>query len=523
MLDRIQILDCTLRDGGYVNNWQFGEDGIDFILSKLQEAGVELIEAGFLNSKETATAGRTIYTSFEQVNKIAAIGNMQNVACMINYGTYPLQDIPQYEGKGVSTLRVAFHREELSEALDYCLGIKEKGYKTFVQPMSTMDYSQEELKLLLTRCNQFLPTAVYIVDTFGTMQQHDVLKLLQTYTASLDERIEIGFHSHNNLQLSFPNAQDILRSQVRHRIIIDSSVFGMGRGAGNLCTELLTMYLNEHYHASYQLVPILEIIDKYLNPIFIRTPWGYSMPYYVASINHCHPNYATFLMNKQTLGVRDINTILSQIPMDSRHAFDGILAERLYLEHQSCHKDDMETLHYLKNQLRGRKVLILAPGKTIVTHRQEITTFINQNNPLIMSVNFIPQDYDSDILFLSNTKRLDGMEGLDDKMVIATSNIPGNHFMPVDYTSLILPGKPESDNAGLMLLRLMQRMNMQEVYLAGFDGFTSDIHDNYCDDSLINSSVTEVFEARNKDVREQLSMIMQQMAVHFLTPSLYVR
>lgn len=523
MNKNIQILDCTLRDGGYVNDWRFGIAGIDFILRKLYEAGINRIEAGFLSQEEPSIEGRTIFTQIEEINALPALQGKKNIACMINYGSYSIEDLPIYSGSGVDTLRIAFHRKDLLVALDYCEACLQKGYRTFIQPMATTDYSDNELAVLMSRSNEMKPDAVYIVDSFGTMQQKDVLRLLDTYKNNLDESIAIGFHSHNNLQLSFPNAQEILKEDVRHTIIIDASVFGMGRGAGNLCTELLTMYLNENYNTKYQLVPILEIIDSHLNSIFLHTPWGYSIPYYVASINQCHPNYATFLMNKQTLGVRAINVILSQIPDEKKHGFDKQFAEQLYLDYQARTIDDSQTLETLRHQLHNHPVLLVAPGKTIRTYHDTIKQWIEQEHPIVISINFLPEEYNTDMVFLSNTKRFSTMNELDVTKVVATSNIQDKRFTQVDYASLIVPGQIEADNAGLMALRLMIRLGIKKVWIIGYDGFTTDIHENYYDDELINSSVTEIFADRNTSISKQLTIIQNQLDVTFLTPSRYVK
>lgn len=106
----------------------------------------------------------------------------------------------------------------------------------------------------------------------------------------------------------------------------------MGRGAGNLCTELITKYLNDNYSHNYNLLPILEIIDEHLMSVFIKSPWGYSVPFYIASINNCHPNYASYLLDKQTISVRDIYNILASMDDSKRTFYD-----REYIENCMCH------------------------------------------------------------------------------------------------------------------------------------------------------------------------------------------
>ena len=141
------------------------------------------------------------------------------------------------------------------------------------------------------------------------MRKKDILRIFYLIDNNLFKDIKIGFHSHNNLQLSFSNAQELITLNSKREIIIDTSIFGMGRGAGNLCTELMLQYINENIENKYYMLPILETIDEFIMPIFKTHSWGYSVPYYIAAINDCHPSYATYLTNMQTLFVKDINNI----------------------------------------------------------------------------------------------------------------------------------------------------------------------------------------------------------------------
>ncbi len=517
----IQLLDCTLRDGGYVNNWNFGKTTIISILASLREAGINLIEVGYLSRKHPQTQGRTIFFSLQQINDLIGDDATVQYAAMINFGEFAVEDLPCYNGFGVGTLRIAFHKEDFIEALQYCEQIKRKGYHVFVQPMSTLDYSQQELHNLLELSNRIGVDAVYIVDSFGFMQQDDVLGLLQTYKTYLDADVAIGFHSHNNLQLSFSNSQAFLMHAGNRKSMIDSSVFGMGRGAGNLCTELMVKYLNENYQKKYQLIPILEIIDNHLNSVFIQSPWGYSLPYYAASVHKCHPNYATYLQNKQTLGVRQLNAILSRIPQNKRQRFDQQLVEQLYIEEQNREINDASTLQYLQSRLKARNILLLAPGKTLITQADDIHNYISAKQPIVIAVNFTPQHFNTDLVFLTNPKRVIQINDFDEDNIIATSNLK-NYKWRVNYGALVESGQTESDNATLMLLRLLAKIGITQLSIAGFDGFSADLHDNYYDENYINSTITEIFEERNKNIRMQLALIRKHINIQFLTPTRYV-
>ena len=272
-MKNIILLDCTLRDGGYVNNWNFGAEEIDFIVKKLTESKIDLIELGYFTKTRKTTNDTTLYDDLEKLDK--KLNNKNNIV-MINYGEADIDDIPAYSKiKNIYAIRVAFHKEKLDEAINFCKELKEKGWRVFAQPMVTMLYSNNELKKLVEKVNNLLPEALYIVDSFGTMREKDVKSKYEIIDKYLEPSISLGFHSHNNLQLSYSNVISFIELGQKRKIYIDSSVYGMGRGAGNLNTELIIEYLN-NYHKNYKEGPILEIIDECLKKEKEKKEWGYS-------------------------------------------------------------------------------------------------------------------------------------------------------------------------------------------------------------------------------------------------------
>ena len=232
----------------------------------------------------------------------------------------------------IKGIRVLFKKNKIDEAIKKAELLQSKGYKVFLQPATIIEYSVEDFKLLLEKTNEIKPYSFYIVDTLGTMQKEQLLNLFEIADKNLDKSISIGFHSHNNLQLAFSNAQALMDLDTDRDIIIDSSVFGMGRGAGNLCTELLMQNLNESYKADYKLNPIYKIFDENLKPIFDKTPWGYSMPLFISAKYKCHPNYAIFLKEKGLQSAEYIDKIISKIENSKRNVFDKDYIEKIYKE-----------------------------------------------------------------------------------------------------------------------------------------------------------------------------------------------
>lgn len=326
----IKVLDCTLRDGGYINNWNFGRKNIRDIISNLDRAGINFIEIGFFRSGKHLES-QSLYSDFASLtNIVPEETNINKLMGMIAFGEFPIDDIPEAEQSLIKGIRLIFKKHQRQAAFEYCRKLKDKGYRLFINPTFIDQYNEKELLLLIEKINKIQPYGMTIVDSMGVLKEKDLLNLYYLIDNNLDKNIVLGFHSHNNLKLSFSNAQSLLRLNKTRELVIDSTILGMGRGAGNLCTEVLTQYLNDNYGGKYNVVPVLKLMDEIIHPIFEKTPWGYSVPYYLAALNHCHPNYAKYLIDKQTVPVDVINQILSAIPFEKRSIYDLDLIEQMY-------------------------------------------------------------------------------------------------------------------------------------------------------------------------------------------------
>lgn len=523
----IKILDCTLRDGGYINNWNFGKNRISAVINKLYRSRIDVIEIGFLNDKVEYERGSSLLDSVQRaVDYIekADVSVSCNCVAMIMHGQFSCEDLPERKDLSLSGIRYCFKKEYVKEALENCCKICEKGYDVYLQPAFLTGYSDYEILNLVYEANKLDLAAFYMVDTYGVMRRNDVIRYFYIIDHNLKPEIPIGFHSHNNLQLSFSNAQELIQMCTGRDMLIDASVLGMGRGAGNLCTELIAQYLNENVKERYDLIPILEIMDEHIMPIYVKHPWGYAAPYYVAAINDCHPNYATYLMNRQTLHIRDINSIIKNIPEEKKHVYDEEAVSSYYLNYQKHHVDDKNVLHKLSELCRNHEILILAPGKSLVTKQKKIKDYIDVHKPVIFAVNHIPEFYSYDQVFISNLKRFSDIEDdifeLKGKL-ICTSNITANaEISVVNYSDYLNDEDVISDNAGLILINVLKDAGVKRLALAGYDGFRYS-ENNYFDEKMINSAQYEKQVQMNHAVIRYFKKIRKSMEIEFITPTIY--
>ena len=513
---KISILDCTLRDGGYVNDFHFGVNRIEKIKEKLCDANIEIIECGFLQSGKN-DPNYSLYGGVEQI-LLPKERNGRMFVAMIAYGEMTAEEVVPRQSDYIDGIRLTFHIEEWEDTKCLAQNLMEKGYNVYIQPVGTLYYTDEELLKLIKNVNDLKPYAFYLVDTLGSMYKNDMLRMFYLVDHNLAEGICIGFHSHNNMQLSFANSMTLLELHTKRNIIIDASVFGMGRGAGNLNTELITHFINNNVDNRYYLFPLLELIDDIILPISKYSAWGFSEPYYLSAIMGVHPNYASYLIEKQSIGMTQISEILNKLPKGNTHLYEKGNIEKLYHAEMSNTIDDSSSIAELSAKVHGKRVLVIAPGRSIETNSMQIKEYIKTMRPFIISLNFVPDDIVPDIVFVSNRKRFAQLEQSIYPFVI-TSNIrtygTKNVFM-VNYDSLVADNM---DYSGIMVLKFLLRLGVKHILLAGYDGFTGGL--DHFNDSLDSSLSEETVAALNKTMRDQIIEISKVVSLEFITPSLY--
>ena len=516
----IKVLDCTLRDGGYCNEWNFGYKNIQKIVHNLIEANIDIIECGFITNKiNSYNHDISRFRSFTDCSEVIDNKtNKQLFVCMINYGEFSLSEIPPLEDTRLDGIRIAFHKKNVYEALKFCQGIKEKGYKIFIQAMVSLNYTDKEFIDLITEVNEIDPFAFYIVDSFGVMKRKDLIRLFYMVEHNLNEEIAIGYHSHNNMQLSYSNAQAIVDIRSKHNIIIDSSIFGMGRGAGNLNTELFVEYLNDNFNTNYRLKPLLNVIDEILNNFYHEKYWGYSLPNYLSAKHNTHPNYASYLDSKKTLTVENMDEIFYMMEDSKRSSFDKEYIENLYVKYLEVGNSKEEHLNELQNKLSGKPVLIIAPGRSSIDEKDRILTLVNNEKLTTISINFNYSVINTDFIFISNLRRFRELNESEYHKCIVTSNIQtDNVYLRTNYSVLLNDIDTIRDNAGMMLIKFLYKLGVNKIYIAGLDGYSVDPTQNFIDQKMNLYTQKSLYESMNMGMIQFLSEYKNKVNIEFIT------
>lgn len=534
MIKNVKLLDCTLRDGGYINDWEFGHGVITGMYKRLDDAGVDYIEVGFLDDRREFDINRTIMPNTDAINKIYGNIKKKNAipVAMIDFGTCSLDNIGPADSTFIDGIRVIFKKEKIEQALPFCKAIKEKGYKLFIQAISITAYSDIEMLEYVHKINEIKPFAFSIVDTYGLLDDKSLTRYFRLIDNNLDPGIVVGYHDHNNFQLAYSNTCKFLAYDTDRELVGDSSVYGMGKSAGNCATELLGMHLNDYYHKNYNLSEILECVDTYMMPIFQKAYWGYKYDFYIAAMQKVHPTYVADLLSKKTLSISSINEILASIPEPKKLLYDNALSAEIYLNYQN-HKINDAAVYQSEfaQSLKESEIVILGPGQSVVEKKDDVIAFVREKKAVVFAVNFCSESIHIDYIFMSNAKRygnladmLTDQKQIKDTEFVFTSNVTPVDYQPkyvLNYESLLAYDTLQPDNALFLLLNFLKRCGVKQVNLAGFDGYSS-AGDNYYNKSYEMPVDANDANSRNQLMTDTLSTFNKDIKLSFVTPTKYI-
>ena len=288
--EEIKVLDCTIRDGGLMNNHDFDDRFVRAIFKAVSEAGIDYMEIGYKNSKKLFQEdkyGAWKFCSDEDIRKVTeGIPSETKLSVMVDVDRVDLDDIKPKKESPVTMIRTACYVKDVDKAIYLANHFADKGYETAVNLMAISKVLDVELTECLAqlekecKCN-----VVYLVDSNGSLYQETVEYLIKK-AKSIIKTKEIGIHAHNNQQLAFSNTIEAI---IHNANYLDSTIFGMGRAAGNCPTELLLGFLK---NPKFDIRPILDVISKEMVPLREKVEWGYVIPYAITGILDEHPKSA---------------------------------------------------------------------------------------------------------------------------------------------------------------------------------------------------------------------------------------
>lgn len=513
----IKLLDCTLRDGGYVNDWKWGYNTARNIIAYLTQAKVDIVEVGFLRNVEDYNPDYTVCNHIEELNRLLpeAVGDTMYSA-MAMRSNYDISKLSPYSGHGIEMIRITAHDYDIVEGMDFARQVKALGYKLSINPINIMGYSDQKILWIIDQVNQIQPYQFAIVDTFGSMKRRDLDRIVNLVDNNLDRSIRVALHLHENMALSCCLAQNFVDKHLSRPVSIDGSLMGMGRIPGNLPIELIADYLNEYTDKVYDIDYLMDAIQDYIAPIKGESEWGYTPAYFLSARFNLHRNYAEHYLKKGDLTCRDINHILSRFDATKKTAFDAKYADILYEQYKNHRIDDSLGRGVLQKILLDNEVMLLAPGRTLETHKLEIKDYITKHTPIVISINFIPKNFDINYVFFSNARRLQQFDSKPEQRIL-TSNLQAESAFMLDYNGLS-GSFAQGCNSYIMLLKLLHQLGVENIVVAGADGYKPN-ENNYANPTMRSETKHDV--QFNNAVVDAIRNI--GVKVQYLTPSEYAK
>ena len=496
---QLEVLDCTVRDGGYVNNWDFDKKLVRETYRALSKAGVDYVELGYHGTEkhfDSAKYGAFRFCSAEDINAVCAGIDGANVALMVDYGKYDLANLAQYKETPVSLIRCAFHKDKFHDALTKLNKIKQMGFAVSANLMGYVTYSQQERKELIATLKDLKLDYAYVADTYGSMFPDQ----LAEFFAPLVEikHIKWGFHPHNNLQMAFANSLAALKAGAQ---VVDGSVFGMGRGAGNLPTEIMLAYLHRQKPDKFNVIPVLNLIDRFYNDLHKKYGWGYNLPYMLSGTYGCHPNYAKNLVERKEYDIEDIWNVLEAISANRPVGFkkqlvDDVLKKGIFgkkVQPTVVRKGQVQTKKNVRvgyvDRHQSRDFLILANGPSLKQFHSETKEFIAKHKPVVMGGNYLGGLFTPDYHAFVNKKRfVDYVESVEgSSRLLIGQHIPADmvrDYVSRDYELLYYHDSMEDPfdikdgvvtancrTVAVLLAGIALVMGAKRIFMVGMDGY----------------------------------------------------
>ena len=288
----VQILDATLRDGGLVNNFAFTDEFVKALYVMNVAAGVDYMEMGYRASKQQFREdeyGKWKFASDDDIYSI--VGDNQTdlkLSLMADVGRCDYKtDIAPRSDSPVDMIRVATYMHQIPEAIDMILDADKKGYETTCNIMAISSVQESDVQYALDELAKTPVKAVYIVDSYGALYPIQMLRITELYLNTMEKYGKlVGIHAHNNQQCAFANT---IESMSVGASMLDATVCGMGRGAGNCTIEGLIGFLK---NPKYKLDPVLQLIESYMVDMQKEYVWGYDIPYLLTGLSMQHPRTA---------------------------------------------------------------------------------------------------------------------------------------------------------------------------------------------------------------------------------------
>ncbi len=465
-MKKTEILDCTLRDGGYYTNWDFDDHLVRKYIQAMQEIPVDYLEIGYRSTHQKEYAGKYFYLPGFVIEQIAELNTSRKLAVMMNVKSTSLKDISRLvkglHGK-IQLIRLAVNPDEIDQAGALSEVIKSEGFEVAINLMYMSRYVRNSSYLSLLNSLDRNVDYINFVDSYGGMYPNLVSEMIIKAKESCN--VKIGFHGHNNLELAFANTIAAIDAGCD---VVDCTLMGMGRGAGNLKTELLLTSLVSEQKAEFDFNVLSTLIELWI-PLLHQYQWGTNLPYMVSG--------ASSLPQKEVM----------EWVTQRYYSFNSII--RALHNRRNGENDNMKLPDFIPDRTYA-KVIIIGGGDSARIHADAVIRFAraNENICLVHASSKNAKYYEN--LNVDQFFCLVGHEGKRLEEVFSDlQNFKGKCILPpyprkmgtyipqsimnqayelrrVDFTEMF------QDSHTALALQSAKELHAQKVFLAGYDGYS---------------------------------------------------
>ena len=394
-MKNLKLLDCTLRDGGYYNNWNFDKDLINEYLKVMSEIKIDYVEIGFRFIDKIKNKGSCAYSEENfikslNIPKKLKIGIMINAADFINN-----EDIIKIAENNfinkknslISLIRIACHYHEIKHILPLINWLKKSGYKIAVNIMQIPELSNVEIKNSIITLKKSKADILYFADSLGSLDAEKTKKIINKIR--LYWKGPLGIHTHDNMGKALENSISAMKNSVDW---VDLTVTGMGRGPGNTKTEYAILELKKNKLDDTKLINLLKLIKNFFDPLKEKYKWGSNPYYYFAGLNSIHPSFVQEMLSSNLFDTEEIYSNLTYLSTVGGRKYSKELISLGKKFYNTLKTGTWEPHKVINN----KDVLIIGPGESVLNNKGKIINFIKKNNPVVLvlnSINPIPRRY----------------------------------------------------------------------------------------------------------------------------------
>ena len=466
----MKILDCTIRDGGYYTNWDFDKDLIKTYCKSMELSPIDYVEIGYRSTPLEGYLGEYFYCPDFVMKELKEIMPSKKLAIILNEKDIRASHVPELLNPCIgyiTMVRIAVDPANFKRAIELARAIKIIGFEVAFNVMYMSEWKEDNSFLDLLEGLDNTIDYFYMVDSFGGVFQEDVKEIIDLVKSKTN--VKLGFHAHNNLEMALANTITAMSEGCE---IVDATITGMGRGAGNLRTELLLTYFDSKGYEGINLGDLSSTVTLF-EEMKMNYGWGTNLPYMFSG--------AYSLPQKQ---------VMEWIGMN-RYPIASIVNA---LHNKKSSVDDNLSLPILENDVKNKNVLIVGGGNTVLENEQALRVFLQQNKDLkvvhtglkyISNFKKVENDQYYSLVGFEGDKLLEFINGVDvsNKKFVYPPHprkmgtlIPEKTMSSSYELSTIDFTKVTDDSPLAIAIQIAINLEVDNIYFIGFDGYDTNIN-----------------------------------------------